>query len=520
MFKKLNLEKNQLKIGVLFSYFYMGVGFLVYFFLTPFILSKIGKIEYGLYSLLLSIINYLNLLEFGLNSAYIRYYLKFKSEKNYNKIQKLNSTFLLIFSITGIIAVIFCLLFYLKPELILKQDLSIEQILKMKRMFFISLFMVLFSFINIIFNCYLIANERFIFQRGMQLLKIVVEPLIIILFLNFGHKILGIVYTKTFITVFFTLINIFYCIKKMKMKFSFKILEIKYIKEMLSFSSFIFLQMMTSEILWNIDKIILSKISGIEEVTVYSLATQINTYYISIGTIISSVFIPKINKLIFSLEYTENEKNKLLTILMGKIGRIQFLVLSPILLTFILFGNKFITLWVGRDYLESYFITLLLIIPMTFPLIQSIGIEIERAKNRQKFMCIIGIVLAIFNLIISIPLAKLCGGTGSAIGTAINLVIGYIFIRNWYYEKKIGLNIKEFFKEIFKLFPALLLISIFGILILKFLKIINFIELLFSIIVFNIIYIIVMWLIGMNKFEKEIILKPIKSILYHSNVED
>lgn len=31
MFKKLNLEKNQLKIGVLFSYFYMGVGFLVYF---------------------------------------------------------------------------------------------------------------------------------------------------------------------------------------------------------------------------------------------------------------------------------------------------------------------------------------------------------------------------------------------------------------------------------------------------------------------------------------------------------
>lgn len=513
MFKKLNLEKNQLKIGVLFSYFYMGVGFLVYFFLTPFILSKVGKIEYGLYSLLLSIINYLNLLEFGLNSAYIRYYLKFKSEKNYNKIQKLNSTFLLIFSITGIIAVIFCLLFYLKPELILKQNLNIEQILKMKRMFFIALFMVFFSFVNIIFNCYLIANEKFIFQRGMQLLKIVVEPLIIILFLNFEYKILGIIYTKTFITIFFTLINIVYCMKKIKMKFSLKILEIRYIKEMLSFSSFIFLQMIMDQILWNVDKIILSKVVGVTEVTVYSLAAQINNYYIMIATAVSGVFISKVNRITFSTEHSENEKNILLSDLMGKIGRIQFLILLPVLLTLIFFGKKFIILWVGTDYIGSYFITLLLIIPITFPLLQTVGVEIERAKNMQKFMCIVGTLLAVFNLLVSIPLARLYGGIGSAIGTAVSLIVGFLFIRNWYYEKKIGLDVKKFFMEIFKFFPAVLLIIIFGILIVKILKITNFFQLLLSIIVFNIIYIIVMWLMGMNDFEKELVLKPIRNIL-------
>ena len=513
MLKKLNLEKNQLKIGVLCSYFYMGVGFLVYFFLTPFVLNKVGKIEYGLYSLLLSIINYLNLLEFGLNSAYIRYYLKFKSEKNYNKVQKLNSTFLLIFSLIGIIAVIFCLLFYLKPELILKQDLNIEQILKMKKMFFVALFMVFFSFINIIFNCYLIANERFIFQRGMQLLKTILEPLLIILFLSLEYKILGIIYTKTFFTIFFTSVNIFYCTKKIKMKFSLKILEIKYIKEMLSFSSFIFLQMIMDQILWNVDKIILSKVVGISEVTVYSLAAQINNYYIMIATAISGVFISKVNKITFSLTHSENEKNILLSDLMVKIGRIQFLILLPVLLTVIFFGKKFIILWVGIDYIETYFITLLLIIPITFPLLQTIGVEIERAKNMQKFMCIIGVLLAVFNLLVSIPLAKLYGGIGSAIGTAFSLIFGFIFIKNWYYGKKIGLNIKEFFKEIFKFFPAMLLIVIFGILIVKILKITNFFQLLLSIIIFNIIYIIIMWLIGMNDFEKELILKPIKILL-------
>ena len=155
----------------------------------------------------------------------------------------------------------------------------------------------------------------------------------------------------------------------------------------------------------------------------------------------------------------------------------------------------------------------MLIIPITFPLLQTVGVEIERAKNMQKFMCIVGALLAVFNLLVSIPLARLYGGIGSAIGTAVSLIVGFLFIRNWYYEKKIRLNVRKFFKEIFKFFPAVLLISIFGILIVKILKITNFFHLLLSITIFNIIYIIVMWLIGLNDFEKELILKPIKNIL-------
>lgn len=513
MFKKINFEKNQLKIGVVFSYFSMGIGFLIYFFLTPFILNKVGKTEYGLYSLVLSIVNYLNLLEFGLNSAYIRYYLKFKIEKNNNKIKRLNGTFFLIFLGIGTIAVLFCILISLKVDLILKQDLSIEYVFKMKKMLYVISFMVLFSFVNIIFNCYLTANEKFIFQRGIQLLKIVLDPIIIILFLIIGYDILGIIYTKTFLTILVTIINIQYCIRKIKMEFTFKFLELNYLKEMFTFSSFIFLQMIMDQLLWNIDKIILSKVSGIEEVAVYSLAAQINTYYIMIATVISGVFIPQINKLVFSQEYNECEKNNLLTILMGKVGRIQFLILCPVILNLILFGKQFISLWVGASYTNCYYISLLLTIPITIPLVQCIGEGIERAKNMQKFMCIVGALLAVLNLLISISLAKLYGGIGSAVGTALTLIIGFVFIKNWYYEKKIGLNIRKFFKEIIKFIPAIILVIIFGIIILKLIKITNFLEFFMSIFIFNIIYLIVMWFLGMNDFEKGLILKPIKNIL-------
>ena len=514
----LELEKYQLKIGVILSYLSIGIGFSIYFFLTPFILSKVGKIEYGLYSLVLSIVNYLNLLEFGLNSAYIRYYLKFKTEGNKYKVKQLNGTFLFIFFTIGIIASLFCLLMSRKIHLIVKEDLSAEYIFKMKEMLYIISIMILFSFINIIFNCYLVANEKFIFQKGIQLLKIILDAIIIILFLIVGYGILGIIYTKTFLVILVFIINVIYSIKKIKMKFTFKFLELFYIKEMFSFSSLIFLQMLISEVLWNIDKVVLSKISGIEEVAVYSLAAQINTYYVIIGSTISNVFIPKVNKLIFSSSKTEAEKNKLLITLMGKIGRIQLLILSPILLTFILFGKKFIILWVGKNYIGTYYIATILIIVTSFLVLQSIGVEIERARNMQKFMCLIGILLAILNLIISIPMAKLYGGIGSAIGTVISVIIGHIFIRNWYYNKKMDLNIKVFFKEIFKLFPALFLTLIFGLLLLKVFLINTFFDLFFLMFVFNIIYIIIIWLIGMNRSEKELVLKPINNILCYFKI--
>ena len=52
-----------------------------------------------------------------------------------------------------------------------------------------------------------------------------------------------------------------------------------------------------------------------------------------------------------------------------------------------------------------------------------------QAKNMHKFRSIILFLIAIANIGISIPLAKLYGGIGSAIGTSISLLIGNIIIK-------------------------------------------------------------------------------------------
>jgi O-antigen/teichoic acid export membrane protein len=71
---------NQRKIGALLSYATIGLQNLVGLFYTPYLLRMLGKSEYGLYSLVKSIISYLTLLDFGFEDAVVRYTAKFRAE--------------------------------------------------------------------------------------------------------------------------------------------------------------------------------------------------------------------------------------------------------------------------------------------------------------------------------------------------------------------------------------------------------------------------------------------------------
>ena len=68
---------------------------------------------------------------------------------------------------------------------------------------------------------------------------------------------------------------------------------------------------------------------------------------------------------------------------------------------------------------NAFLIAILLFIPTILPSIQNLGIEILRAKNMHKFRSIVYVLVAVLNIIISIPLCAWFGSVGVAIGTAI-----------------------------------------------------------------------------------------------------
>lgn len=499
---------NQLKAGVALSYISMGLGYLVSIIYTPIMLRLLGQSEYGLYNLVASVVAYLGVLSFGFGSAYMRYYSQYKVKEDGEKIAILNGMFLIIFSTIGLIAVIFGTILALNNELILGSELTKIELSRAKIMMMILVINLAISFPSIIFTSYITVNEKFVFQNLIQMMKIVINPFVVLPALLMGYGSIGMVIATTALNISLEIINAFFCIRKLKMRFSFSKFNFKLMREMTVFSSFIFINLVIDQINWNLDKFILGRFHGTISVAVYGLAAQLNTYYMSIASTISNVFIPRVHRLV-----ANSGDNNDLTELFTRIGRIQFIILSLISTGLVFFGKPFISMWAGNNYIDSYLIALLLIIPVTIPLIQNIGIEIQRAKNLHQFRSWVYFFITLVNLGISIPLAKNFGGVGATIGTAAALIVGNGFIMNWYYHAKVGLDMKFFWKQVLSFIPALIVPVLAGILINIIFNLYNIFYFLGCAIIYVVIFFVSMWFIGMNQYERELIGKPLGKII-------
>lgn len=491
------MKNNQLKIGVILSYINMLVHNIIGILYTPVMLRLLGKSEYGLYQLVYSVVSYLGLLSFGFGSAYVRFYSRYKVKNDEDGIARLNGMFITIFLIIALITILAGSILVFNVELIFKQGLTPSEISTARILMILMVFNLAVTFPSSVFDSYVTAHECYFFQRVVSLLQTVLNPFLTLPLLLMGYKSISLVVVTTILTVGKFIMNVYYCRKKIDMHFKFKNMQFSLLKEIWVFSFFIFLNMIVDQINWSVDKFILGMFGGTVAVAVYAVGGQINTLYMSLSTSVSSVFIPRINTIV-----ADSNDNKQLTDIFTRVGRIQFIVLALVLSGFILLGKYFISVWAGNGYDSAYYVVLLLIIPVTVPLIQNLGIEIQRAKNMHKFRSIVYFIIAIGNVLISIPLTKAYGEVGAAFGTAITMTLGNIIIMNWYYHARVKLNMRYFWNNIFKLFPAILISFCIGLVASKIITVNSIINFIIVGCIYAISYLICMYLFGLNSYEK------------------
>lgn len=501
------MKVNQLKAGALLSYLFLGLGSVISIIYTPIMLRLLGQSEYGLYNLVASVVGYLGLLNFGFGNAYVKFFSAFKVKNDIPGLSKLNGMFMIIFSSIGFVAVLAGLVLVGFTETILGNELSARELSVAKTLMAIMVVNIAISFPGIVFQSHIAANEKFVFKKTLQIIKVVTSPFLILPILIMGYGAIGMALVTTFLNLGIEIASAWYSLKKLKMKFSFRQFDFSLMREMAVFSSFIFINLVVNQINWNVDRFILGRFHGTVEVATYSLAAQLNTYYLSLSTALAAIFIPRVNKLV-----STNNDNRELTSLFTRLGRIQFFVLALIFIGLIFFGAPFIQFWAGTDYADSYAIAMMLIVPVTIPLIQNLGIEIQRAKNKHRFRSWLYLFIAIANVGISIPLAKHYGGLGAAAGTAISLIIGNILIMNWYYHFRIGLNMKYFWQQIIRIFPALLLPVATGFLLNRYFDLFEIQNFVWGSVAYGFTFLISMWLLGLNHNEKEMIINPLMRI--------
>ena len=493
-------ESKQRKVGAILSYISIIVSTLVQLVYTPFLIRMLGQSEYGLYSLVYSIIGYLTVLDLGFGNAIVVYTAKYRVQKKYDEEKKLHGMFFVIFCIIGVIAGILGLVLFFNVENIFASTMTIRELSKAKIMMLILSLNLLITFVFNIYSSIITAYEKFTYQKLMAILNTLLKPLFMIPLLFFGYKSITMCIVLTLINLIIMLSNYVYCKKKLEVNIKFLGFDKNVFKEIFGYSFFIFLGVIVDKVNWSVDQFALGAVSGTIAVSLYSVASQVNSLFINLSTAISGVMLPKMSKMIAKNASSDDITNEFI--------KVVFLMASGLTL----FGKEFFIAWAGKDYVTSYYIAIILILPLCVPLIQNLGLSIMQAKNMHKFRSVLLFFIAIVNIFISIPLAKLYGGIGSAIGTSISLIIGNIIILNIYYQKRVGINVIKFWKEIIKMTIPFIIPIVLILFIMKFIILHGFVHLIVFGSIYTLLYCIVCYLLVMNDYEKNIVNKVLKKI--------
>ena len=503
------MKVNQLKAGVVLGYAGMAVTNIVSLIYTPVMLRFLGKSEYGLYQMVYSVVSYLGLLNFGFNNAYLKFYSGYRKDNAQEEIRKLNGMFLTTFTALAFIAFL-CgafLSFHCGILFSDQGDASLTGTASVLCMLMtVNLALV---FPTGLFEAYASAHEQYIFQKVLNITQSVLNPLLTLPLLMAGYRSVSLIIVQTFLTVCKLAVNVWFCVKRLDMRFGFRRMQICVMKEITVFSSYIFINMLVDQINWSVDKLVIGKIRGTAAVAVYALASQLNRYYMNLSTAVSSVFLPRVNRI---AARQGKDMNRELTDLFCAVGRIQFLILFYILGGFVILGRYFISLWAGEGYEEVYVITLLLICPVVIPLIQNLGIEIQRAQNKHKFRSVAYLLIAAVNLLISIPLTSAFGAKGAAAGTCASLLIGNGLIMNLYNHICVKLDMIRFWSQILHLLlpglAALCAGAVFG----KYINVQSPEEFILAGALYTLLYAGLEWRFGMNDKEKRLVTGPLEKV--------
>lgn len=492
---------NERKIGVILSYFNIILQVLIGFIYVPILLKYLGQSEYGLYQLMGSIIAYFSIMDFGLTASTIRGYIKYKTNGEIKRTENFLAITQRIYFFVCVLVLIIGSIVYNYLDDMFANSLTTNELLEAKNIFILLVFNIIITFLGMIYRSVIIANEKFLFFKIVEALQLIAQPIMVILIIQFSPTALAMVIVITVLNVIITMIRVYYCYNRLNLKINYYNWDKDAISEMKKLSISVFVVAIIDQIFWKSNQIILGIISGVNAVAIYSIASLIYMNYMALSTAITGIYSPKIMKMV-----SENVNIKNLSKEFLRIGRLQYYILALILSGFFVFGKEFIMIWCNYNFINAYYITLIIITPFTIDLIQNIATIMMKAKNIYDFRAKIYFIVGIINICLSIPLAKIYGEIGCAVACGFSILVSNI-IMNVYFKRVLKLDIILFWKQILEITLSVFVCIIIGIFLNYIFYESNIVIFIVKLILFSIIYFMIMWKLSFNYDERQLFSK-------------
>lgn len=434
---------NQRRAGAVLGYANVLVKNVVYLLYTPLLLAFMGQGDYGVYETCYSFVYSLQLLSFGFSGAYVRFYMQRSTAGDEAGIRRLNGMYLTLYLAITSIAILLGLTFSMFCGTIFSKSFTAGEVDLASRLMAIMSFNIATVLFTTVFDSFIISHERFTFQQSRQLVTTLATPGLTLVLLRLGMGAVGAALAQMTVNVILLVLNARYAISRLGWRCDMRSFEGPLFKSLLAFSGWLFLNELFNLLTLNVPSVVLGAVSGSLAVSVFAIAVKLRGAFYSISTTMSNLFVPLVNRVV-----AQNDDNDALTQILARVGRYQAILYCWVLGAFVVVGHWFIGVWAGEDYHEAYIMTVAMLVPATVPLVQNVGIEIQKAKNKHKARSLAYLICSVVDLALTLILAGRIGAWAAVLGYVFYIVAATWFFMNWYYSAHIGLDMALYWRRV------------------------------------------------------------------------
>lgn len=491
---------NQVKVGAMLSYLLIILNTIYGLLISPYILGRLGEAEYGVYKTIASFSSALLVLDLGIGTTVMRYTAKYRAEKKKDEIGNFAAVGLIEAVIMALVLLVISVGIYFSIDGIYSQSFTADEIELAKSILVILIINMICTIIENVLNGVIMGSNEFSFSNGFKLCMLILRVVLIFVVLYIWPSAIALVSISLLITLINICVHSIYIAKKLKIRIKLTHFDKDVFQESLGYTVLMFIQTLAVQANGNIDNIVIGAVIGSTAVAVYSFGIQMFNMYESLATSFSNLMLPSV-----SVKIANGVGDEEMQGLVTRIGRLQFVVLGAALAGFACVGKEFIYLWLGDGFEDVYYLSLIIMVPVTFTLIENVCLSILRARNLMRFRTFSLIFTAIFNAIITIAGTIFYGYYAAAIGTGLSICVGSIAMMNVYYYKRIGFKPFRFYRDVLN---RLLLCAVIPALFVLFLNNLisgSWIRLIIKVAVYCLIYAALLLLYGLKRDEKKII---------------